>query len=112
MTTTSIYITVDASIRAWAARNSLTLFTWQQDREIRCIYVSSKAGECYQIWVDRPVGDKVEIRAACIEGRRDTEEEPLQSWQVSISELDSALEEALQSVVEWMKPSERYYPKH
>jgi hypothetical protein len=111
MTTISIYAKIDPTIRAWVARNSLTLSTSQQAPEIRCIYVSSNAGECYQIWINRPVGDKVEIHAACVEGRRDTEEEPLQSWQVSISELDSALEEALESVVEWMKPSDRHYPK-
>lgn len=109
MTKTSVYSPVDECIKAWAERNSLTLFTQQADREIRCIYVSSKAGECYQIWIDPPDNGEIAVHAACVEGRRDTEG-ALQDWGAPISRLDSSLEAALRSVIEWMKPSERYFP--
>lgn len=109
MTKTSVYSPVDDCIRAWVERNSLKLFTRQADREIRCAYVSSKAGECYQIWIDPPKDGEIVVHAACVEGRRDTEG-ALQDWGTPISKLDSSLESALRSVIEWMKPSERHLP--
>lgn len=101
---------VEAIINAWVERNSLKLFTKQGDRDIRCVYLSSLAGECYQIWINGFECHQLEVHAACVEGRRDTEEEPLQTWHTTISELDFTLEQALGVVLELMKPSVRFYP--
>lgn len=40
---------------------------------LRCVWLSSEAGECLQIWTERPVGGTVSVHAAGVESRRDDE---------------------------------------
>ena len=102
------YSSVDPIVRAWAQRHSLTLFTSFADREARFAYTSSKAGECFQIWIDDPADGKISVHAAGVEGRR--MDDPPADWLVPISGLDTALEDAWATVMSWMAPSERFLP--
>ena len=72
-------------------------------------YVSSVAGECFQIWVGPPSEGYVWIHAAGVESRRDNE--PPEDWFVSLEQFDGALEEAFQAVMAWMIPSKRFFPE-
>jgi hypothetical protein len=103
------YASVDPQIRAWARRHRLVLFTAFADRESRFAYVSSKAGDCFQMWVEPPVDGHIRVGAALVDGQ--WLNEPTKEWQTPIPELDAALEDAFATVVGWMVPSERYYPK-
>jgi hypothetical protein len=102
------YASVDPQIRAWAEKHSLKLFTSWAGRESRSAHVSSKAGECFQIWIDPPVGGGVCVHAACIEGRGDNE--PPQDWNTTEAGLQATLDSIFQTVVGWMAPSERFIP--
>ena len=51
---------------------------------------SSKAGECFQIWIDPPGEGQICVHAAGIEGRK--ENDAPEDWCVSISDLEAALE--------------------
>ena len=102
------YAAIDPSIRAWVDRHALKLFTSWPGGECRSAYVSSVAGECFQIWIDTPVDGHVWIHAAGVESRRD--DHPPEDWFVSVEQFDGALEEAFQAVMAWMIPSTRYFP--
>ena len=103
-----MYASIDSQIQEWASANSLHLYTKQGDQEIRCAYVSSLGGECFQIWIDPPRDGRTSVHVGCVEGRRDTDD-PV-SWAISVSEVAAALNIALEMVLEWMTPSTRYFP--
>jgi hypothetical protein len=102
------YAGVDAEILTWAKRHSLTLFTSDGDREARFAYVSSKAGDCFQISIAPPTEGAVELHAFGVTGQ--WLNDPEQHWKVPISNLKAAMEEAFGAVLGWMMPSERYFP--
>jgi hypothetical protein len=104
-----IYASVDPQIRAWARRHALVLQTAFADRAARFAYVSSKAGHCFQMWIEPPAAGEIRVHAALVDGQ--FLNEPAKDWQVSISEIDVALEEGFATVLGWMVPSERYFPK-
>jgi hypothetical protein len=79
------------------------------DREARFAYVSSKAGDCFQLWIEPPAYGQIRVHAALVDGQ--WLNEPAKDWHVQISELDPALEDAFATVIGWMVPSERYFPK-
>lgn len=58
------YHSVDATIQTWAGRHSLTVFTSFADRESRLAYTSSKARECFRIWIELPVAGQISVRPA------------------------------------------------
>jgi hypothetical protein len=103
------YASVDPVITRWIQKHSLILSTEWAGGETRNVYVSSHAGECFQIWIDQPVGDRVGLHAAHVDGPRDIE--PAKDWIVAISDLNSVLEEAFDTVLKWMEPSKRYNPE-
>lgn len=103
------YASVDPQIRAWAQRHRLKLFTSFADRESRFAYVSSKAGDCFQMWIEPPADGQIRVHTALVDGQ--WLNEPATDWHVPISEIDAALEDAFATVVGWMVPSERYYAK-
>lgn len=70
-------------------------------------HVSSIAGECFQLGLWAPAEGQVEVRMACIEGRRD-EDEPV-AWPVSMETLEAKLEQAFDLATAWMAPSTRYF---
>jgi hypothetical protein len=77
--------------------------------ECRSVYVSSVAGECFQISMEPPEDGYVRIMAGCVEGRRDNE--PDDDWRAPISRFEEELEEVFQAVMAWMIPSKRYFPR-
>jgi hypothetical protein len=102
------YNDIDSVIHRWAQRHHLSLFTSWAGGEIRSVYVSSKAGECFQIWIDAPEDGHVWIHAAGVESRRD--DHPPEDWYMAIDAFDEGLEEAFLTVMAWMLPSERHFP--
>jgi len=100
------YVSVDPQIQEWVRIHALNLFTSQGEREIRCVYVSSASGECFQIWIDPPEAGQVRVHAGCVEGRR--EDDDAETWHIPAPGLRPALEDAFQTVTSWMAPSKRY----
>ncbi|HEX4862140.1 MAG TPA: hypothetical protein VFV07_12950 [Rhizomicrobium sp.] len=96
---------VDRQIDLWSQKHSLRLFTSFAGRDARFAYVSSVAGECFQIWVEPPKDGAITIGAACVEGSEDNGLDS--TWTVAGAELDAALEQAFQTVTDWMLPSAR-----
>lgn len=91
------YVRIDPQIQSWAKTHALRLDTSSAGDETRFAYVSSIAGECFQIWIEAPRDGQVRIHAAGIESRRD--DEPPQDWCVPVSDFEAALEDAFQTVV-------------
>jgi hypothetical protein len=102
------YAVIDQFIGEWAARHSLVLSTDGDTDQYRTVWVSSDAGECFQIWIDPPVDGTVRIWADCVEGRR--EGHPPEDWNASVGTFPAAIEEAFQAVIAWMRPSKRHFP--
>jgi hypothetical protein len=102
------YRDIDPQIRCWAERHHLALFTTFAERTARFVYVSSAAGECFQISIEDPANDQIRIHAWAIDGRR--EDASPKDWCVSVDAFDRALEEAMETVTTWMLPSERHFP--
>jgi hypothetical protein len=101
------YASIDPEIQRWAKRHLLAVGTSSAGRESRFVYVSSIAGECFQIWVESPTEGQVALHAACIEGRKDSE--PPTNWLVAATELEKSLENAFETVLQWMRPSTRHF---
>ena len=99
---------LDTQINDWARRHRLVLMRDWGEREVRFAYLSSIAGECFQIFVDPPVDGQVFVYAAGIEGRR--ENDPPRRLVGPAEGVGALLETAIEMVREWMLPSERYYP--
>jgi hypothetical protein len=102
------YSEVDHFITEWAVRHSLVLSTDGDLDQYRTVWVSSNAGECFQIWIDPPAGGAVRIWADCVEGRRDGH--PAEDWSASVEAMPAALEEVFEVVMAWMRPSKRHFP--
>jgi hypothetical protein len=102
------YSSIDPVISRWGKKHSLSLCTSMAGGgEIRTVHVSSVAGECFQVSIAPPVKGRVALRARRIEGSRDPA--PERDWSVPVGELGAGLEEVFQTVLAWMKPSERFY---
>ena len=97
------YQAVDPVIRAWVEKHGFKLFerVGGSDKPHRFVYLSSAEGECFQIWVDAPKGDSVEVHAGDIETKND--EEMRKDWSVTLSQLGTTLEAAVAQVRGWMK---------
>lgn len=93
------YSAVDPVIRAWTERHGFTLFEHVGGKDgypVRCVYVSSPRGECFQIWVEEPEARHVSIHAADVETHQDVEFR--QDWRVPATQLGEALERVLARV--------------
>jgi hypothetical protein len=99
------YSEIDDQIREWGRRHKLYR---PCDGDNRNVYVSSEAGECFQIWIDIPVGGYTTVHAAFLEGP--AERECTADWTVSTASVGSTLDELFSLVESWMKPSKRYFP--
>ena len=100
------YAAIDQTIAQWAGRHDLRLVTSAAGSETRTAYVSSTAGDTFQIWIDPPAADTVALHATCIEGPK--EDDPPHDWSTSQAGLDAALEAAVQAVLAWMQPATRH----
>jgi hypothetical protein len=96
------YAEVDSTIRAWTEKHGFTLFDRVEGHSVplRCVYLSSPEGECFRIWIDEPKSGRVSLHAADVETRND--EELRQDWSVPVQSLESALENAVVHVRNWM----------
>jgi hypothetical protein len=99
------YEEIDSEIRDWIGRNNLHLYTSWAGKEARFAYVSSKAGECFQISIDPPTQGRANIFARCVDGRRAND--PPVTWTVEFEKLGSGLDQAFETVTGWMAPSAR-----
>jgi hypothetical protein len=99
------YEEIDRYIHNWASFHGLKLFTRRNERPARFAYVSSEAGECFQISIEEPIDGWVKIFASCVEGRRDLH--PAEDWRYPTAQMT---EEVFQTVTVWMQPAQRYWP--
>jgi len=90
------YELIDPIISRWAQKHTLYIFTSYKDEEVRSIDVVSAKGERFQIWFDRPLGTQVGIHAWNYKKIK-------REWVVEVSDLQSVLEEVLQTVKSWIK---------
>jgi hypothetical protein len=104
----SQYAEIDPQITRWVEKNSFKLFDRWADRDIRSVYVSSEAGECFNISIGAPLNGEVSLLVWYVEGPKDPG--PEQEWKVKTADIENALDEAFQTVLGWMKPSRRYFP--
>jgi hypothetical protein len=95
------YSLIDPLLRDWAHRHSLKLINSFAGREERFCYVSSSRGECFQISIDSPENDGVNVNAWSVETLDDKEMH--QQWAVAIPQLEQALQAAFETVRGWMK---------
>ena len=98
------YAQVDSFISLWVNKHRLNLFTsveGVENSDCRTVYLSSKHGECCQIWIDKPEAGKVCIHAADVESHQD--EKFAQEWRVNIEELSEALDNAIHFVQKWLE---------
>jgi hypothetical protein len=103
------YEAVDLKIQDWIRRNDLHLFTFWSGREARFAYVSSEAGECFQISIEPPADGRITVYARCVEGRTDNDQS--HTWSVEVENLGKGLDRAFETVVGWMTPSARHFPR-
>ncbi len=90
------YKLVDPIIFNWARKHSLHVFTSYKDEEVRSIDIVSKKGQRFQICVDQPLDHNINVHAWNYKNIK-------KEWSVEINNLNSTLEEAFESVIDWMK---------
>jgi hypothetical protein len=89
-------------ISAWATRHRVRkIFKEFAGREERFCYLSSEAGECFQIAIQPPTGDRITIDASSIDTLDDRDLH--QSWTVTPATLAETLESAMSVVRAWMQ---------
>jgi hypothetical protein len=89
------YQKIDPIISEWAKSYNLTVYRQHQGEDIRSVDVISSIGKKYQVWVDLPVDKKVAIHAWDYKNQR-------RDWNVPVEQLEQALNEAVQTVKQWM----------
>jgi len=98
---------IDADVRVWAEKHSLGIDYGWAGRELWGTYLSSVAGDCFQIWVEPTPNGQIGVHANWIDGPNDLDPEPARKWVVEESDLRNALEQAYEQVINWMAPSAR-----
>jgi len=93
------YELVDNVINAWVKRHAFTLFDEFGGLPRRFVYLSGDEGECCQISIDPPVFGEIALYAFGVETRDDEEME--MRWQVPLTDLERALEDAVTAVKHW-----------
>lgn len=99
---------IDAEFSHWAEKHLLDVSRRGEVQNSRNVYLSSVAGECFQIWIEAASDGKIGVHADYVEGPKNPE--PTQEWTIDDRELPNILEEAYQTVIKWMAPSSRYFP--
>lgn len=89
------YAAVDATIASWAADNRLTTFTKYQDVEVRSFEIVNEAGDRWQLWIDPPAGDAIDVHLWDYRKRR-------ADWAGKASTLKDMLNEAIATARDWM----------
>jgi hypothetical protein len=91
---------IDADVRVWAEKHSLRITSGWAGRQVWNAYMSSAAGECFQVWIEPITNGKVRVQADYVDG-------PREPALIEESDLQNALERAYEQVVNWMAPSAR-----
>ncbi len=104
------YASVDDDIGAWIDRHQLVLFSSSGGEECRAAFLSSEAGDTFQIWVDLPTDGNVTVGLAWIDGPIERPTAPEPKWIGPAAEISSALERAMAEALMLMAPSVRYFP--
>jgi hypothetical protein len=102
------YAHIDPTISAWTEKHGFTLFMEVTGHATQCrtVYVSSKSGECCQIWIDAPHDDGVTVHAADVETRNDA---PMKmTWQTTALNLETTLDLAVTEVDRWLNRDPEY----
>lgn len=96
---------VDAVIAAWADANVKKLFVEWAGEPARFAYLPGlRPFECFQIWVQPPVADRITVSAASVDTTDNTEHH--QIWEGSVDSLATMLDEATEVVRRWVdRPS-------
>lgn len=89
------YITIDETLNKWASKNNQVLLSEYKDYEVRSFEVFDM-GKKFQIWIDHPKGEFIEIHIWDYKKRR-------KDWSVRVNELCQILDEAIATVFEWRK---------
>lgn len=91
------YASIDCTIRDWAFKHKLTLFTTCRDEEFRAINVVDKDGRIYGIGVYPPDSGNVTVSYHAWDFKKRH-----QTVTISINVLEATLDEALKIIHEWM----------
>lgn len=87
---------VNEQVLKWASKYNLTLHVEHRGCEVQCVDIVGSSGKRYQIWIDPPKRGEVQVHAWDYKNRRN-------DWDVAVSELNDALEEAIFQTVDWRK---------
>jgi hypothetical protein len=101
---------INAKVRVWAERHCLGINYGWAGRELWGTYLSSAAGECFQIWIEPTTNGTIGVHANYVDGPKERLPDPEQAWTVEESELEDALDHAYKQVINWMAPSTRHFP--
>lgn len=88
------YASIDSIILPWAKKHGLTVSSRYQDCDVRSIKIVDRAGKRYQIWIDEPQGERVDVHAWNYRRKRS-------DWQTTRNELAKCLDQARETVLEW-----------
>jgi hypothetical protein len=102
-----LHSSIDADVRVWAEKHSLRVNYGFASREVWGTYLSSVAGDCFQIWVEPTPNDRIGVHN-WVDGPNELAPKPTREWVVEESDLQDALEQAYEQVINWMAPSARY----
>ena len=99
------YEEVDATIAAWADANVKKLFDEWAGRPARFAYLPGlRPLECFQIWVQPPLADRIAVSAASVDTDDDSEHH--RTWEGPVDRLATMLDEATEAVRQWVnRPS-------
>jgi hypothetical protein len=93
----SIFSPLDEILDRWAQKHALKIQRLFRDDKVRTTTVVSQIGEIFQIWLSPQENGQVRLHAWNYgQTRRD--------WEVPISQLADALDDALRVVKTWMTP--------
>jgi hypothetical protein len=90
------YSEIDMVIKVWVKRNKLYLLIGTDAEPNRIVHYSNSVPECYQISIEVPENECVNIRIRMIEGNDYFE--ICSSWRVSINNLELALNQIINRI--------------
>lgn len=90
---------IDVVFFAWAARHGLRALRLPGGQQTRFCYVSAGVDESFQISIEPPEAGIVSVNAWDVETHDDAEFH--RAWQVPLSDLEPALDGALEQIATW-----------
>ena len=93
------YASIDRIILPWAEKHGLIVSFRYRDSDVRSIQIVDRTGARYQIWIDEPEGERVNVHAWDYRRKRS-------DWQAMRDELDKCLDQARETVLEWCQAAQ------